>query len=140
MLTNRAIAEYSDVNVISGISTSNGIELIGLLFEGLSESLSLIKCHIVHGSIELKTKYINRANGILFGLIDALDLENGGDLAIKLQDLYLYMIKKINQVNLNNDSKSVDEIQLLLNDIHQAWKEVPFLLQENKKPNLKVIN
>jgi flagellar protein FliS len=88
MNAHRALNSYGSVKVVAGVATANNVELIMMLFDGLIESLSLARGHIQHGSIELKSRALQRASRIVLGLQNALDQERGGELARNLADLY----------------------------------------------------
>ena len=61
MNAHRALNSFGSVKVVGGVATANNVELIMMLFDGLIESLSLARGHIQHGSIELKSRALQRA-------------------------------------------------------------------------------
>jgi flagellar protein FliS len=104
------------------------VELIQMLFDGLIDSLVTAKGHIQRGSIEDKNKSLVRAGRIVLGLQGALDMEKGGDLARNLYELYSYVTRRLVHVNARNDLDALQEVHTLLNEIRQAWRDVPNLL------------
>lgn len=142
MNMNRALGEYSNIGVTVNALNASSVDLVTMLFDGLIDSLNVTKGHIEHsGSLELKNKSIHRSNSILCGLLDGLDLENGGDLALNLQSLYIYMLKKLVHINAYNDIQSLEEIKSLIEEIASAWREIPFLIQgEIKHQNEQLMN
>jgi flagellar secretion chaperone FliS len=99
-----------------------------MLFDGLIESLSLARGHIQHGSIELKSRALQRASRIVLGLQNALDVERGGELARNLSDLYTYVVRRIIDINAYNDLKALDEVSSMMSEIRNAWQQVPSLV------------
>ncbi len=99
-----------------------------MLFDGLIESLMTAKGHIEHSAIPEKGKALARANRILFGLQGALDFEKGGDLATNLNELYSYVTRRLLHINMHNDVAALMEVHGLINEIRQAWRDVPTLL------------
>ena len=69
-----------------------------------------------------------RAGRIVIGLQGALDLEKGGDLARNLHELYSYVTRRLVYVNAHNDLTVLNEVQTLMSEIRQAWRDVPNLL------------
>ena len=128
MNSQRALSSYGSVKVVTGVATANNIELIMMLFDGLIESLSLARGHIVHGSIELKSKSLQRASRIVLGLQNALDHDKGGDLARNLADLYTYVVRRIIDINAYNDLQALDEVVSMMQEIRAAWQQVPALV------------
>ena len=100
---NRAIESYGQVKVSTGVSKSNNVELIQMLFDGLIESLATAKGHIQHNNITEKSKAISRASRIVLGLQGALDFDKGGELANNLNELYNYITRRLLHVNARND-------------------------------------
>ena len=124
----KARASYGDVQVTTGVSSANGVQLIQMLFDGLLESLAATKGHIQNGAIVEKGKSIARASRIVIGLQGALDFERGGDLANNLNDLYGYVTRRLLHVNARNDLDALEEIFGLMNEIRSAWEGVPDLI------------
>lgn len=128
MNAHRALSNYGNVKVVTGVATANSVELIMMLFDGLIESLSLARGHIVHGAIELKSKALQRASRIVLGLQNALDHEKGGELARNLADLYTYVVRRIIDINAYNDVQALDEVVSMMTEIRTAWQQVPTLV------------
>jgi len=124
----RAIESYGEVKVSTGVSKSNNVELIQMLFDGLIESLATARGHIQHNNISEKSKAISRASRIVLGLQGALDFDKGGDLANNLNELYNYITRRLLHVNARNDLAALDEIHGLMTEIRGAWETVPALI------------
>ena len=124
----KAMESYGAGNTATQAVVANKVELIQMLFDGLIESLMSAKGHIEHSAIVEKGKSLARANRILFGLQGALDFEKGGDLANNLNELYSYITRRLLHINLHNDLQALAEVHGLMNEIRQAWRDVPGLL------------
>jgi len=124
----KAMESYGDGNRASQAVVADKVELIQMLFDGLLESLVTARGHIEHGAIEEKSKSLVRAGRIVIGLQGALDLDKGGDLARNLHELYSYVTRRLVYVNAHNDLNVLNEVQTLMTEIRQAWRDVPNLL------------
>ena len=124
----KAMESYGEGNRASQAMVADKVELIQMLFDGLIDSLVTAKGHIQRGSIEDKNKSLVRAGRIVLGLQGALDMEKGGDLARNLYELYSYVTRRLVHVNARNDLDALQEVHTLLNEIRQAWRDVPNLL------------
>lgn len=124
----KAMESYGAGNTATQAVVANKVELIQMLFDGLIESLMSAKGHIEHNAIVEKGKSLARANRILFGLQGALDFEKGGDLANNLNELYSYITRRLLHINMHNDLQALAEVHGLMNEIRQAWRDVPGLL------------
>ena len=124
----KAMESYGEGSHASQALVADKVELIQMLFDGLIDSLVTAKGHIQRGSIEDKNKSLMRAGRIVLGLQGSLDLDKGGDLARNLYELYSYVTRRLVHVNARNDLDALQEVHTLLNEIRQAWRDVPNLL------------
>ena len=96
-----------------------------MLFEGAQEALAKARMHMQHNEIAEKGQMISKAIMIIdHGLKASLDMNTGGDLAIKLQALYDYMTHRLLVANVQNSTEIVNEVNRLLSELHGAWKEI----------------
>ena len=135
----KAMESYGAGNTATQAVVANKVELIQMLFDGLTESLSSAKGHIQNNAIEEKSKALSRAGRIVVGLQGALDFERGGELAQNLNELYAYVTRRLFHVNAYNDLTVLDEVQSLIKDITEAWKSLPSLLGQTQ-PDLRYTN
>ena len=74
--------------------------------------------------IEKKIYYINRTTDIFTELLNTLDYERGGDVAVYLTGLYTHQIKLLTQANVTNDTAKVDIVMNVAKGLLEAWREV----------------
>lgn len=129
----KAIDSYGEVNVVSGVNSADNIQLIQMLFDGLVESLKAAEGQIKRGEISAKAKSLARASKIVLGLQNALDFDEGGEIASNLNELYSYVVRRLFHVNAHNDIDALLEIHGLMEEIRQAWKSVPSLISPKKE-------
>ncbi|MDO1702964.1 flagellar export chaperone FliS, partial [Escherichia coli] len=76
---------------------------------------------------------VNHFNIIENGLRVSLDEESKDELTQNLIALYSYMVRRLLQANLRNDVSAVEEVEALMRNIADAWKESllsPSLIQD----------
>ena len=127
----KAMESYGEGNNTSQAMVADKVELIQMLFDGLLDSLVTARGHIQRNAIEDKNKCLVRAGRIVIGLQGALDLDKGGDLARNLHELYSYVTRRLVYVNAHNDLAVLEEVQTLMGEIRQAWRDVPNLLPKS---------
>lgn len=121
----RGAAAYGRVDVESHVLSASPHKLISMLFEGALKSLKAAKLHIEQKNIAAKAEAITKALNIVNqGLLPALDKEQGGELAERLESIYSYVAELLLQANLHNDVSKLDEAADLLEQIGSAWKEI----------------
>ncbi len=132
--TNNAISAYQRIGVETGIESADPHKLILMLFEGAQEALAKARMHMQHNEIAEKGQMISKAIMIIdHGLKASLDMNAGGDLAVKLQALYDYMTHRLLVANIQNNLEIVNEVNKLLSELHSAWKEIG---QSNETPTV----
>ena len=123
----KAIESYGSVRVDSGVVDANAAQLILMLFDGLVENILDARRHMQQGHVAEKSRHIARAARIVIGLQSALNFELGGELALNLDDLYSYFIRRLTHANVHNDVAALDEVYGLTGEVRQAWTTLPFM-------------
>ncbi len=124
MNTQAALKSYAKVHYRANVEVASPHRLIAMLYEGAVERLIQAKGAMQHGNIELKGKKINSAVGIVGGLRESLNDQEGGDLAMNLDGLYVYIQTLLSSAHLKNDVSKIDEAITLLSDLRDTWKKI----------------
>jgi flagellar secretion chaperone FliS len=118
----RAASMYSTINVESGVPNASPHQLILMLFDGAIQAVAAAQALCESGKIEEKNLQTSKALRIIEeGLRAALDREAGGELATRLDSLYLYMNKRLLSASLRNAIDEYAEVGRLLNEIRSGW-------------------
>ena len=116
---------YKQVNLETSVSQASPHQLIVLLFDGALNAIRLADLYIQKGDIAGKGKAISKAINIIDnGLKSCLNLEQGGEIAENLDQLYHYISQQLVLVNLHNDREKLQTCFDLLDSIAQAWREI----------------
>ncbi|WAR45415.1 flagellar export chaperone FliS [Methylomonas rapida] len=116
--------QYADVHTTSSLDEENPHRLIQMLMEGFLARVNSAKGAMQHGDMEAKSIFISKAIGIVGGLNEALDFEQGGDLAANLRELYNYMNMRLLHASQENSLEILDEVAGLMKDIKEAWDAI----------------
>ena len=120
-----AIKAYANVGFETGINSASPHQLITLLFDGILVAISKAKQHMISQEILEKNEAISKATLLIdSGLRAGLNLEQGGELARNLDDLYNYMLNRLMLAHLNNQPELLDEVYGLLTDNKDAWTTI----------------
>lgn len=121
---------YARVGLETSVNGASPYELVAMLFQGARRAIRMGRVHMQNGNIPEKGKLISHAILIVGGgLQQGLNLEQGGDLAQRLNALYDYMTRRLLEANVRNDPALLDEIDGLLATIEDGWNGI--------KPELK---
>lgn len=124
-ISDRAIESYGAIKIDTRITDANSAQLILMLFDGLIDNILDAKRFMGLKNIPKKTEHIGRASRIVLGLQSTLNFERGGELALNLDDLYSYFLRRLNTANASNDLTILDEIYGLVGQIRTAWMQLP---------------
>jgi flagellar protein FliS len=116
-----ALRQYQNVGVQSEVFEASPHRLIQMLLEGGLSRIAQAKGAMQNQKFQLKGQLIGKAINIIAGLRDALNLETGGELAQRLEALYVYMSKRLAEANRANDERILDEVAGLLRNIKEGW-------------------
>lgn len=113
------------------VTTASKERILLMLYEGAIRFVRHAHKAMVDKNIADKGKYVSKATAIISELMATLDFKVGGQLAIDLENLYVYMIDTLIDANINNDAKKVQDVEQLLKTLYVAWKDVI----ENPRPD-----
>jgi flagellar protein FliS len=126
VMNNRRYAnQYASVHTESIVEESTPHALIQMLMGGFLMQVNAAKGAISRGSYQDKSIHISRAISIVGGLIDGIDLENGGTIAENLTRLYEYINAKLFQASAENSLEILDEVADLMRSVKEAWDAIP---------------
>jgi len=112
---------YAKVNASSGVENADPHLLIQMLIDGSIEKLNRAKFFLNDKNTAQKGTQISWAISIIGGLKASLDMQNGGDIANNLSDLYDYCTVTLAQANVENDEAKIDSVLSVLNEIKIGW-------------------
>lgn len=125
MYTASGTKAYAQVSLESGVMSASPHQLIEMLFDGANSALVRARLFMQQGDIVAKGEALSKAINIIDnGLKAGLDQDNGGELVASLTDLYDYMVRRLLQANLRNDVQAIEEVERLLSNIADAWKQI----------------
>lgn len=116
---------YASVGLETGVIAANPHQLIVMLYEGAELSVRMAIRHMNEGDLIKKSAAITKASTIILeGLRAALDIRQGGKLAMQLDALYDYMAKRLMLAHLKNQTEPLEEVLGLLRELHASWKQI----------------
>jgi flagellar protein FliS len=67
---------------------------------------------------------MRRAEAIIDELTVTLDFERGGDIASRLQGIYVFCRRHLSEAWRDGDAAKIDEVIALLGELRQTWAEI----------------
>ncbi|TNV22994.1 flagellar export chaperone FliS [Buttiauxella sp. B2] len=125
MYSSRGTQAYAQIGVESAVMSASPHQLIVLLFDGALSALVRARLFMQQGELTAKGEALSKAINIIDnGLKAGLDNDKGGEIAANLSSLYDYMIRRLMLANLRNDVEAIEEVEGLLTNIADAWKQI----------------
>ncbi len=116
---------YQRVGLETGVISADPHKLILMLYEGAMLSISMAEKHIAAGNTGGKAESVSKASRIISeGLRASLDMEAGGELAVRLVALYDYMCNRLLYANIKDDAPALVEVRQLLSELKTAWEQI----------------
>ncbi len=115
----------------TAVITASREKILLLLYEGAIRFIKQATVAMREKRIADKGRYISRATAIISELMATLDFKAGGELAADLENLYIFMIDKLIEGNIENNVECLQHVERLMNTLYEAWKDVV----ENPRPD-----
>ncbi len=121
----RSASAYKKIGVETSVNHASAHDLVDMLFDGLLVAVGSARAALRSGDIKSKCGHIVTAVRILEeGLKGALNMEQGGQLAINLKELYGYCVLRLTQANARNDEAALEEVMRLIEPVASGWKQM----------------
>src|ERR1700722_9248235 len=105
--------------------------LVQVMFEHILSNLAIaqgcmerIRDNVPYADVVAKGKAIGKAVRLIGPLDASLNMEQGGQIAENLHNLYLYMLGRLTTANLHNDAQIVVEVSNLVGKIKTGWDQI----------------
>lgn len=114
------VAKY----VTQQVMTATPAKLVFMMYDRTITSLREAITAIENDDIEGRWKANNRAMEILQHMWSTLDLEYGGEIAEKLNQLLPYLLLRLPEIDLRNDPQPARDAIRLLEPLRDSWREI----------------
>ncbi len=105
-------------------SSTSPLDLVIMLYDAAIESLNRTVLCIEKRDLVAKNKCISKVIAIVEELLSSLDIERGGQVAMNLQSIYVYILKEITIANAQNDIQRIMHIEFILKELRSAWRQI----------------
>lgn len=123
--TSANINQYKKISIESSIDAANPVELIVMLYDGAIVACNAAIPYVKQNDYKNRSHYIYKAIRIIqSGLRMSLDHEVGGDIAVNLDALYIYMTNQLVKANIEVIEEPIKEVIRLLTELRGAWQQI----------------
>lgn len=117
-----------DRNVISyqraQLDGLNQRDLIVMCYRGSIKYLVEAKQRFQAGDVEGFSDLIEKAHRVIFHLYTTLDMQNGGEIAQRLAELYCYIINQTYLLNATKNLDILDGLVKIMTTLKEGWEGI----------------
>jgi len=121
---------YTNQYMANTVNSASPEQLMLMLYDGAIRFVSLGIQAIENGLIDKRAYYINKTSAIVSEFAATLDHNQDAKLAEDLDALYGYMLSRLMEGNLKNDTAPLTEVRNLLSGLRATWAQA---IDINKK-------
>ncbi|MDH3393060.1 MAG: flagellar export chaperone FliS [Desulfobulbaceae bacterium] len=110
------------------------VEIVSRLYSTLLSRLHSVQDSIADGRVADKANAMSSSFAILSELHASLDLDQGGEIAANLNDLYGHLFSELTLVNLHNDTERLAGAIKTIEPLSEAWAELADTGAVNRTP------
>ncbi len=119
-----AAQKYGHMDLQSRTDNASPHQLVQMLIDGALVRTRAAIGHMERGETLQKAELISKAIAIVDGLRGSLDMEKGGEVSSHLDELYVYMNRRLLEANLEDKPENLREVCSLMEQIKSAWDSI----------------
>ncbi|MFI4891689.1 MAG: flagellar export chaperone FliS [Steroidobacterales bacterium] len=131
MYSQNKAAQYRSITSHGLVADASPTRLVQISLESILTHLATakgcmerIRNNVPLADVVTKGNAIGKAIRLISHLNDSLDLKQGGEVAANLRNLYLYMLERLTQANVTNDTQIVSEVSDLVRKVKGGWDQI----------------
>lgn len=115
---------YRQQQVQYEVDQASPVKLILLLYDREVFLLRQALVKLKEGDVAKKGEAILKATDILSEFKAILNLEEGGDLAAQLDNLYTFMVQQLTVANHENNPEPITAVLKIVEELREGWREL----------------
>ncbi|WP_033069273.1 flagellar export chaperone FliS [Thalassospira australica] len=106
------------------VNTASPAKMVFMLYEKtlsrLQEAINAIEKNDIQGRCNANSS----AQELLAHLSNTLDMDQGGEIAANLEQIYMHCLVRLMDVDRHNDASAAEEVITLLKPLRDSWSEL----------------
>jgi flagellar protein FliS len=119
-----AAQHYRNLDLHGNVENASPHRLIQMLMERALAKIGLARGHMQREDVPQKGRNISDAINIIEGLQASLNHKADPRMSENFDALYMYMMRRLLEANLNNEESILDEVSALLRELKEAWDAI----------------
>lgn len=105
------------------VESASPEKLLLLLYDGAIKKLNQAESALIDEDFVTYHTQVTKVQRIISELLNSLDCDQGGDVAVNLVRLYDYMLRQLSIGMIRRQGDLLSEVRLLLEDLRGGWQE-----------------
>ena len=119
-----AAKQYQRLDTEGNIENASPHRLIQLMMARALTKIGVARGHMQRGEVADKGSSIGDAIDIINGLQASLNHKADERMSANFDALYAYMMRRLLEANIKNDTAMLDEVAGLLQELKEAWDAI----------------
>jgi flagellar protein FliS len=103
------------------ILSADPVELVEMLYQAAITAVNDARRYLANGEIRARARSVSKACDILVELNTSLDYARGGEMSVRLGQLYGYMHRRLVEGNFRQADQPLAEVAGLLGTLLEGW-------------------
>ena len=116
----KGLAAYRSTEVQS----RTPVELVVMLYDGALRFLANGRDAVERNDIRARGDAFSRLLAIISELQSTLNIESGGPVAVALDELYGFIIRRVMDAAMQNSPAPLDEVRRVLETLRDGWQQI----------------
>ena len=121
----------------NSVTTASPGELTLMLYNGCLKFLGKAKVAMSNKNIEEKNTNLQKSQAIIAELMSTLNMNV--EISKQMLPLYEYMNRRLVEANLKNDQAIIEEVERLVTEFRDTWKEVIKITRQQQYDNVEQV-
>ncbi|WP_139904161.1 flagellar export chaperone FliS [Clostridium thermarum] len=119
MALNNPYATYKN----NSVTYASKEQLLLMLVEGAVKFAKIGRQAILDKDIKKSHENLVKAQNIFYELIATLNVEQGGEWAKAMMNIYDFIVRRLTDANIKKDVTIMDEVLPLIEEVKNTWEE-----------------
>jgi flagellar protein FliS len=95
-----------------------------MLYDGAHRFLVQTSAAMREGRPGVAGERLRRAEAIINELLITLNMDAGGEVAVRLQQLYVFFKERLGEARREQDADKVDEVAGMMRELRASWAQL----------------
>ncbi len=116
----------------TAVESASQEKLLLMLYEGAIKFTKRAIIAAENKKVAERCENITKAYDIILELMNTLDFEVGGEVAVNLEQLYMFITDELSRANLTGKTEHLKNVLKILETLYEGWKEAVELLKKKE--------